>query len=99
MFNQVIELAKASKSYFQNHRERRLFFDTSLMTSCLLFTLCAVVTSQQYFGNPIECMQDIKKDQTIPESVLNKFCFISVTYVSVDFKGMLKSFNFKLLLY
>ncbi|XP_066905162.1 innexin inx3-like [Halyomorpha halys] len=87
MFNQVTELAKATKSYFQNHHERRLFFDTCLITSCLLFTLCAVVTSQQYFGNPIECMQDNKNDQPIPESVLNKFCFISVSYIAVDFKG------------
>lgn len=60
-------------------------------TTALLFIGCAVVSSQQYFGSTIECIQDVNGDnEIIPANVINSFCFITATYTQRETPGILK---------
>jgi hypothetical protein len=53
-------------------------------TSAILLVCCALVTSRQYFGEPILCIQDSSDDdEAIPSRVLNTYCFVTSTYTVV----------------
>jgi len=57
------------------------------ITTILLLVFCALVSSQQYFGDPIQCIQDASGDDAaIPSHVLNTFCFITSTYTHINDK-------------
>jgi len=59
------------------------------ITSAILLMCCALVSSRQYFGEPILCIQDGPDDDTaIPSNVLNTYCFITSTYTVVGPEGM-----------
>jgi hypothetical protein len=58
------------------------------VTSAILLVCCALISSRQYFGEPILCIQDGPDDDTaIPSNVLNTYCFISSTYTVVGPAG------------
>ena len=59
------------------------------ITSAILLVCCALVSSRQYFGEPILCIQDGPDDnKPIPSNVLNTYCFITSTYTVVGPEGM-----------
>jgi Innexin. len=59
------------------------------ITSAILLMCCALVSSRQYFGEPILCIQDgLDDDTAIPSNVLNTYCFITSTYTVVEPEGM-----------
>lgn len=59
------------------------------ITSAILLVCCALVSSRQYFGEPILCIQDGPDDDAaIPSKVLNTYCFITSTYTVVGPAGM-----------
>ncbi|GFG29677.1 hypothetical protein Cfor_07307 [Coptotermes formosanus] len=58
------------------------------ITSAILLVCCALVSSRQYFGEPILCIQDGPDDDAaIPSKVLNTYCFITSTYTVVGPAG------------
>ena len=60
------------------------------VTSALLLLCCALVSSRQYFGEPVLCLQDSPDDVAIPSNVLNTYCFVTSTYTVVGPSGALK---------
>ena len=59
------------------------------LTTPILLICCALVSSQQYFGDPLKCIQDRDGDDSaVAENVLNTFCFITSTYTVLDDKGI-----------
>jgi hypothetical protein len=59
------------------------------VTSGILLVCCALVSSRQYFGDPILCMRDgLGDDTAIPTKVLNTYCFVSSSYTVVGSAGM-----------
>jgi hypothetical protein len=64
------------------------------ITSAVLLICCALVTSRQYFGDPILCIQDISDDDAaIPSHVLNTYCFVTSSYTVVGPTGMGSSYT------
>ncbi|PSN42550.1 Innexin inx3 [Blattella germanica] len=61
-------------------------------TSTLLLVCCALVSSRQYFGEPILCIQDVpgEYEAPIPSHVLNTYCFVTSTYTVVGPSGVRK---------
>ncbi|KAJ9596361.1 hypothetical protein L9F63_012636 [Diploptera punctata] len=57
------------------------------VTSALLLVCCALVSSRQYFGEPVLCIQDSPDDTAIPSNVLNTYCFITTTYTVIGPSG------------
>nr|CAH7717278.1 unnamed protein product [Callosobruchus chinensis] len=49
-------------------------------TVVLLITFSIAVTTRQYVGNPIDCMEI----RGIPEDILNSYCWIHSTYVIIE---------------
>lgn len=47
------------------------------LTFVILLTCSILVTSRQYIGEHIQCIQD---SSAIPTKVLNNYCFISTTF-------------------
>jgi hypothetical protein len=57
-------------------------------TFTILLICCALVTSRQYFGDPILCIQDSSNDDAaIPSNVLNTYCFVTSSYTVVGPTG------------
>lgn len=59
-------------------------------TTALLLACCFLVSFQQYFGEPIQCLQETE-NPTIPEDVMNTYCFISTTYTVPSNQGNIRS--------
>nr|CAI5825060.1 unnamed protein product [Callosobruchus analis] len=49
-------------------------------TVVLLITFSIAVTTRQYVGNPIDCMEV----RGIPEDILNSYCWIHSTYIIIE---------------
>ena len=47
-------------------------------TFIILVASCLLVTSRQYIGEHIQCIQDVNSN--IPAQVINQYCFISATF-------------------
>ena len=45
------------------------------VTVIMFITACALVTSKQYFGDPIDCMVD-----GVPTKIMDTYCWIHGTY-------------------
>lgn len=58
------------------HIDNTVFRLHWLFTSILLISCSLIVTSRQYVGDPIDCLQT----DDIPASVLNTYCWIHSTY-------------------
>jgi hypothetical protein len=58
------------------------------VTSVILLLSCTLVTSRQYFGDPVLCIQDGADDAAIPSNVLNTYCFVTSSYTVVGPTGM-----------
>ena len=54
------------------------------LTVIFLVICIALACSRQYFGDPIQCMQDRQRGSQISTKVLNTFCFVTSTYTVVD---------------
>ncbi|PNF31403.1 Innexin inx3 [Cryptotermes secundus] len=58
------------------------------ITFAMLLICCALLTSRQYFGDPILCIQDSSDDDAaIPNNVLNTYCFVTSSYTVVGPTG------------
>uniref|UniRef100_T1KDH8 Innexin n=1 Tax=Tetranychus urticae TaxID=32264 RepID=T1KDH8_TETUR len=75
----MIDVFKSLRTLF---KISRVHIDNSLLrlhyslTVTLLLAFCVVVTTKQYVGDPIDCI----KDENIPQSVINTYCWIHTTY-------------------
>lgn len=93
----MLKILKELKSWVQVSRRSQdhVSVDTVVsalhhrVTSVMLLVCCVLVSSRQYFGEPILCIQDGSDDDTaIPTNVLNSYCFITSTYTAVGPAGM-----------
>lgn len=80
----ILDLIKEVKSLFTPDKvaiDNITFQLHCKVTVVLLVTLSTIVACSEYFGSPIECFCDSK---SIPESLVNIFCWISTTYSLPD---------------
>lgn len=75
----VKEIASIAK--FGTFKIDNWVFQLHYIATCLmLFGFSILVTSTQFFGEPINCMGSTKYDDGIPEKVLNNYCWIHCTF-------------------
>ncbi|CAH0385750.1 unnamed protein product [Bemisia tabaci] len=51
------------------------------LTVALLLVLFGIACNQQYFGEPIQCVND--KNSNLPVKVMNNYCFVTSTYTII----------------
>lgn len=73
LFTDVAGLVKPDRITIENF----VFQLHSKITVTLLIAFSVIVTTVQYFGDPIECYSSSK---SIPSSLLNMFCWITTTF-------------------
>lgn len=84
MYSKLLELVSLLKKSSAK-TVNRIFQLHSSVTCLFLIAFSVFVTSNQYFGDPINCMPNFKDE--IPEKVLNNYCWVRATY------SLPKSFN------
>lgn len=77
----IIQIVDHLKKYSEQKIGDKTISVSCQVTVFILLTFCTVISSQQYFGKPIECMHD--EGTTIPEKVMNSFCFMRYTFSRV----------------
>lgn len=76
----VTKLQKAfSKSVRKTTTYGTTFWVSCYVTPVLLFTAALVMTSRQYWGDPIDCVQT---ESAIPQNMLDQYCWIHTTFVN-----------------
>lgn len=72
VFKSLRTLLKISRVHIDNSILRLHYSFTVI----ILLGFCVVVTTKQYVGDPIDCI----KDENVPQSVINTYCWIHTTY-------------------
>lgn len=78
----MIQINNATKfldAYINGKLGNPIIILSCKVTSLLFFVGCALTTSIQWFGEPIQCFQN-SNEPTVPEKTMNLFCFTSGTY-------------------